>query len=208
MAKKITIAAAAALITLAAAACLGSSSVHLRDTVSIIAHKLFSSPLPETIGSHTVAIIWSIRIPRVLMAFLVGGALSVSGAVVQSVLRNPLASPYTLGVSSGAALGAGIIIITGLTVPFLGMYLLPFTGLIFGIVIVVAAIAFASRVDRTLSTNTIILSGLVFSLFVGAMLTLLARLNRESIERIALWHLGTFASRGFSHIGGILPFLV
>ena len=67
-----------------------------------------------------VSIIWKIRLPRVLLAFLVGGCLATSGAVVQSILKNQLASPYTLGVSSGASLGAGLVIVTGVTIPVIG----------------------------------------------------------------------------------------
>ena len=85
---------------------MGSSNINILDTAQIIIHKIFNSPLSSHINSKDVSIIWSLRVPRVLLAFLVGGALSVSGSVVQSILKNELASPYTLGVSSGSSLGA------------------------------------------------------------------------------------------------------
>ena len=82
------------------------------DTISIIANKTFGITLRDGVLPKDVSIIWKIRLPRVLLAFLVGGCLATSGAVVQSILKNQLASPYTLCVSSVASLGAGLVIIT------------------------------------------------------------------------------------------------
>lgn len=107
---------------------IGSSNISIMDIISIIVHKLFNINLMEGIEAKDVAIIWSIRLPRVLLAFCIGGALAASGAVVQSVLKNPLASPYTLGVSSGASLGVGLLIVSGITIPFLGNFSLPLVG--------------------------------------------------------------------------------
>lgn len=84
----------------------------LPDALYITVHKLFGFSLPDHIEPMTVSIFWSIRVPRALAAFFVGGALSVSGAVMQSLLQNPLASSYTMGVSSGSAIGAAIVILS------------------------------------------------------------------------------------------------
>ena len=97
----------------------GSSDISILDTISVMLNKIFNLPLNENIASPQVAIVWKIRLPRVLLAFIVGGCLAVSGAVIQSVLKNELASPYTLGVSSGASLGAGLVIVSGISIPFL-----------------------------------------------------------------------------------------
>ena len=110
---------------------IGSSDIGLFDTLSIIGNKTLNLPLSENVTSKHIAIIWKLRLPRVLLAFLVGGCLATSGAVVQSILKNQLASPYTLGVSSGASLGAGLVIITGITIPVIGSFTLPFVGFIF-----------------------------------------------------------------------------
>ena len=98
----------------------GSSNISIFDTFSILANKFFSVQLLDGIDPKQVTIIWNLRLPRVLLAFMVGGSLAASGAIVQSVLKNQLASPYTLGLSSGASLGVGIIIVTGVSIPFLG----------------------------------------------------------------------------------------
>ena len=144
--------------------------------------------------------------PRVLLAFFVGGCLATSGAVVQSILKNQLASPYTLGVSSGASLGAGLVIITGITIPVIGSFTLPFVGFIFGLFTVYLVILFSSKIDKTMSNNTIILAGMVFSLFVNALLTTLTAMFSEDLKRIALWQMGSFAMKGWTYVGLIIPF--
>ena len=98
---------------------IGSVYIPASDTFKILFSKILSRPLPSHIDINLVSIIWKIRFPRVLLAFIVGAALAVSGAIMQSVLRNPLASSYTIGVSAGASLGAGLVIVTGFSIAFL-----------------------------------------------------------------------------------------
>ena len=187
---------------------IGSSNINLMDTVQILLHKMFSLPLTSEISPKEVSIIWSLRVPRVLLAFLVGGSLAVSGAVVQSVLKNELASPYTLGVSSGASLGAGIVIILGVNISFLGNLTLPLIGFVFGLLTVYGVIVYSSKIDKTMSNNTIILSGMVFSLFVSAVLTTLTSLFHEDLQSITLWQMGSFSMKGFSSVKAIIPFIL
>ncbi len=185
---------------------IGSSNISMLDTISIIANKTFGITLRDGVLPKDVSIIWKIRLPRVLLAFLVGGCLATSGAVVQSILKNQLASPYTLGVSSGASLGAGLVIITGITIPVIGSFTLPFVGFIFGLFTVYLVILFSSKIDKTMSNNTIILAGMVFSLFVNALLTTLTAMFSEDLKRIALWQMGSFAMKGWTYVGLIIPF--
>lgn len=176
------------------------------DTISIIANKTFGITLRDGVLPKDVSIIWKIRLPRVLLAFLVGGCLATSGAVVQSILKNQLASPYTLGVSAGASLGAGLVIVTGISIPVIGSFTLPFVGFIFGLFTVYLVILFSSKIDKTMSNNTIILAGMVFSLFVNALLTTLTAMFSEDLKRIALWQMGSFAMKGWTYVGLIIPF--
>ena len=187
---------------------MGSSNINILDTAQIIIHKIFNSPLSSHINPKDVSIIWSLRVPRVLLAFLVGGALSVSGSVVQSILKNELASPYTLGVSSGASLGAGLVIILGINISFLGNLTLPLIGFLFGLLTVYGVIVFSSKIDRTMSNNTIILSGMVFSLFVNALLTTLTSIFHEDLKSITMWQMGSFSMKGFSSVNAIIPFII
>lgn len=187
---------------------IGSTNVGAVDILNIIINKLFNFPLPNRIQANDVAIIWNLRLPRVILAFLVGGALSASGAVVQSVLKNTLASPYTLGVSSGASFSAGLIMIFGLNIPLLGKLTLPLVGFFAGLITVFSVIAFATKVDKGLSNHTIILAGMVFSLFVNAAFTIVTALSHNSIERIVFWQMGSFSLRGWSYVKAALIFFI
>lgn len=187
---------------------IGSSDIGLFDTLSIIGNKTLNLPLSENVTSKHIAIIWKLRLPRVLLAFLVGGCLATSGSVVQSILKNELASPYTLGVSSGASLGAGFIIVTGISLPLIGGFTLPLIGFIFGLVTVFSVIVFSTKIDKTMSNNTVVLVGMVLSLFVNALLTTLTAFFSNDLKSITLWQMGSFAMRGWTYVGLILPFFV
>lgn len=195
----------AALLALVIGAGIGSVHVAPMDVLNILLHKMFGQPLPGGITPIMVSLVWSMRLPRVLLAFVVGAGLGASGTVMQSVLRNPLASSYTLGVSAGAALGAGVVMVTGFTLPILGSLTLPAVGLLSGMATVFLAVGFAARMDRGFSNNTIILAGMVFALFINAMLTLLASVNKEHMQRISLWQMGSFALKEWSHVGILFP---
>ena len=184
---------------------IGSVYVALPDALYITMHKLFGITLPARIEPMTVSIFWNIRVPRALVSFFVGGSLAVSGAVMQSLLQNPLASSYTMGVSSGSAVGAALIIISGIQSFALRSILLPLTGFIFALLTVFFVILFSSRIDRNIHSYTIILIGMVISLFVSAMLTLIAALFPDHSQQIYFWMMGSFSARNWSHVLIIIP---
>lgn len=206
--KKVILSIILAVIIISIGTSMGSSNINLMDTISILFNKILNIPLREGIEAKDILIVWKLRLPRVLLAFIVGGCLSSSGAVVQSILKNQLASPYTLGVSSGSSLGAGIIIVTGVSIPFLNGYTLPIIGFLFGLTTVYSVITFSSKIDKTMSNNTIILCGMVLSLFVNALLTTLTALFSSDLKSISLWQMGSFAMKGWSYVGLILPFFI
>ena len=119
---KVIISVLLALIIICIGISVGSSNINFLDTLSILSNKILNIPLRDGLEIKNVGIVWKLRLPRVLLAFFVGGCLATSGAVVQSILKNQLASPYTLGVSSGASLGAGLIIVTGISMPIIGSF--------------------------------------------------------------------------------------
>ena len=184
---------------------IGSVYVALPDALYITMHKLFGITLPARIEPMTVSIFWNIRVPRALVSFFVGGSLAVSGAVMQSLLQNPLASSYTMGVSSGSAVGAALIIISGIQSFALRSFLLPLTGFVFALLTVFFVILFSSRIDRNIHSYTIILIGMVISLFVSAMLTLIAALFPDHSQQIYFWMMGSFSARNWSHVLIIIP---
>ncbi|WP_044149828.1 FecCD family ABC transporter permease [Candidatus Epulonipiscium viviparus] len=170
---------------------IGSVFVPPADVVSIILHKLFGVALSESVTAPEVSIVWNIRTVRTLMAFVVGAALSASGSAMQSVLQNPLASSYTLGVSAGASVAASICIIGGFS--FFGILTLPLLGMTFGILTVFAVVAVSTKLDRQISNITIVLVGMVISLFLSAVMSILIAVFKNQAERIILWQMGSFA---------------
>jgi len=184
---------------------LGSVHIAPADVFRIIAHSAFGANLPEHITPGEVAIVWDLRLPRVMLAFVAGAALSVSGAVMQSVLRNPLASSFTLGVSSGASLGAALVIFLGVSFPLLPMMTLPTLGFAFGLGTIVLAVAIASQLDNRMENHTIILTGMVFSLFINAITTLMFALFRENLQRMIFWQMGSFSMQGWGAVQILAP---
>lgn len=190
----VSVAAAIGIVIIGTGA--GSVFVPPLQIIKIFGNKLFGTALDGIPASH-VSIIWEIRFPRVLLGFLVGAALSVSGAAVQSVLKNPLASPYTLGVSSGASLGAGIIIAGEFY--FLGAFTLPAAGLTFGIASMFIMVWFSSKIDRSLQGTTIVLTGMVMSLFVNGIVTVMANAKDEKYKQIMKWQTGSLSGRKWDY---------
>lgn len=199
------IAAAAAFAAAVIAAGIGSVNMNPVDMLNICGNQLFGIELREGIAANDVSILWKIRVPRVVMAFLVGACLAASGVIMQSVLRNPLASSYTLGVSSGASLGAAFVILLNFSLPFAPVYSLPLFGFAFGLGTVFLAMMLAARFDRNMENNTIILVGMVLSLFVNALLTLMTALAQDRMKELTFWQMGSFSSGRWSDVQALFP---
>ena len=198
---KIGISIAAGILCLLLGMGVGSVSIGLGDMVAIVRSRLSGAALPEGIPAITASILWSLRMPRAIMAFLVGAALAASGAAMQSVLRNPLASSYTLGVSSGASLAAAAVILSGFSLPLLRGYTLPLAGFAGGLGTVFLAMGLAGRLDRNMENTTVILIGMVLSLFVNAILTLMTAFSGEHLQQLIFWQMGSFAGLGWANCG-------
>jgi len=187
---------------------LGSVSIPLDKLFYIICHKTFGFELPEHVKAQSVSIVWTVRLPRTLLAFVAGCAISVSGAVMQSILRNPLASSYTLGVSSGASLGACLVIFYGATLPIASNFAMPVMGFLFGLGTIVLAVGFAQKLDRRMENYTVILVGMVFSLFVNAVTTLMSALSHDHVQKLLIWQMGSFAMKGWPPVFILAPIVV
>lgn len=153
-------------------------------------------------------ILWNIRMPRVVLAGLVGAALAIAGAAFQGLLRNPLADPYTLGVSSGASVGAVMTLFFGISIPFLGSFTLPVMSMLGALVTMLAVIGFAKMVDRSMKMETVILTGIIFSSFLGSIISLMIALTGEELRQIIGWLLGSVSMRGWPYVQMALPFIV
>ncbi len=185
---------------------IGTVYISPLEILSILTEKYFNVVLIEDIEEITKSIVLNIRLPRVLLAFLGGSGLAVSGMLMQSVLRNPLASSLTLGISSGASLGASFVILFNFSM--FGFLTLPIFGLTSGLVTVFLALGIASKIDKNFENTSIILTGTAFSLFANAMITIIMALAREGLQNLVYWQMGSFAMRDNKYILILLPFVL
>ncbi len=152
-------------------------------------------------------IVLDIRLSRILLSCLVGACMGVAGTVFQGILRNPLADPFTLGVSSGAAFGATFVIYLGLTHTFFGLTLLPVAGLI-GSLGALAIVIALGKIHGELRRETLVLAGIVVATFLAALISLLKALDEEAVSAMIFWIMGSFQGRGWQHVVLLLPYMV
>ena len=188
----------AAVVLAVAVVCVstGSVSIPFGETIAIIWKRLAGETLPK---SNAVSIILSVRLPRVLCVALTGAALSVCGAAMQGLLKNPLADGSTLGVSSGAALGAAAAIAFGIRVPFLPFSAAMGMAMVSAFLSLVFILSLAYRLDNSLSTNTIILIGIIFSMFISSVISLVVTFASEKVKHITFWTMGSLSGSSYSN---------
>ena len=172
--------------------CLGSVNIPLRETLQIL--KCAVLRLPQAEGGTFASILLSVRIPRVLCAGLIGASLSVAGAAMQGLLRNPLADGSTMGVASGASLGAVLSIALGFSFPFLPQGSVVASAVVFAFLSLLFIMTVTYHLDASLSTNTIILVGVVFSMFISSISNLVITFAGEKVRTITFWSLGSLQS--------------
>jgi iron complex transport system permease protein len=177
--------------------CVGSVRISFSDTVTAVWNAVWGLPLPGNIAKN---IILNVRLPRVLCVTLAGAALSICGAAMQGLLRNPLADGSTMGVSSGAALGAMIAIATGFTLPGIafGGTMVMAMAFAFGSLILILSLAYA--LDRSLSTGSIILIGVIFTMFISAIISLIITFASDHTRSLSFWTMGSFSGTNYDQV--------
>lgn len=149
------------------------------------------------------SILWELRLPRVVLAGLVGGMLSLAGASYQGVFRNPLADPYLLGVAAGAGLGATVVIAY---LPAASGSLLPVAAFA-GAVLAVLVAYLVGRSVGGRSSITLILAGVAVAAFFTAVQTYLQQRNTDTIRQVYSWILGRLSTTGWSEVLSLLPYV-
>ncbi|WP_445490603.1 FecCD family ABC transporter permease [Niallia sp. 03133] len=187
---------------------IGTVSIPVEDVIKIIINPIIPGDLLTHVDPMYVNIVQNIRLPRVILAGLVGASLSIAGAAFQGLLRNPLADPYTLGVSSGASVGAVITLFFHVTIPFIGNFTLPLLSILFSFITIFFVLIFAKKMDPTMRVETIILTGIIFSSFLSAFISLMIALTGDELRQIIGWLLGSVSMRGWVYIKIILPFFI
>ena len=154
------------------------------------------------------AVVIHIRLSRICLSLLVGLALGVAGTVFQGILRNPLADPFTIGVSTGAAFGASMALFLGLgSGQVLGFGFIPLASL-GGALAALFAVISLGRINGRLRRETMVLAGIVVATFLSALISLVKALDEESVSSIVFWVMGSFQGRGWRHAALALPYAV
>jgi iron complex transport system permease protein len=160
-------------------------------------------------GDAASRIFWDIRIPRVLLAFLAGAGLSVAGMTFQAMFRNPLATPFTLGIASGASLGAAIAIRAGLALSLFGIPTVSLFALL-GALLTIGLIYGVTQMRSVPTTTTMLLAGVALSFFISSLILLLQYISDFTETVLMLrWVMGGLdAGLGFGDVLAVLPFVV
>lgn len=186
-----------------------SVTVPVPTILHIILDKTIHMGWLDEVAKNEEMIIWNIRLPRVLLAFCVGASLSLAGAAFQGLLRNPLADPYTIGVSSGASLGAVLVLFFQVTIFGLGTFTLPVVSIISGLIALLVVFGLVRFSSKSLAIETIILAGIIVSAFISALVSLLISLgDRDAMTQIIYWLYGSVGMRGWSYVQLIIPFMI
>jgi len=167
------------------------------EILEVIKAKCFGG---ETdLEEYRVMVLWNVRLPRLITSILTGAALGLSGAIFQGLLLNPLADPYTLGVSSGAACGASIIIVLSLLMPGLGFLAAPWCltlgAFVMASLTLTLVIALARDDQKHLSPTNLILAGVIMSAILSAAISFIKYLAGDQVNSIIFWLLGSFQAR-------------
>jgi iron complex transport system permease protein len=179
----------------------GSSFIPPKDTLKTLLDSLFN---PGNAESAEAMVLLQIRLPRILLAALVGMILSLAGVMLQGILKNPLADPYILGISAGGGVGAALAITLGLEFTLWGMSGIPIFAFIFSVAAVLVVYRLSNVGGRT-TTETLILSGVAVSAFCAAALSLLIIISGE-LQSIYFWLLGSLAAAHWGQVTTLLPY--
>jgi len=193
------------------ASTIGVADIKFNDTLKIISSKIpFIKQFVniDQMKASSILIVLNIRLPRIILAAIVGVALATSGVVFQAIFKNPMADPYILGISSGAAFGATLVIISGISFSFLGLSMISMGAFIgaMGTTFLVYNIA---RLNNRTPVITLLLSGIAISFFLSAFINLLMTMNNDQVEKIVFWTMGSVSAASWKSVSiSILPVFV
>lgn len=184
--------------TVVAALCLGSELLLPQQVWRILQEGADS-------GDSASVIVWQLRLPRMTMAAMVGMLLSVAGVILQGLLRNDLADPYTIGVSSGAAMGASAAVLAGWEAKWHG-FGVPLAAFVCAIAATALVLGVARR-EGVLRVSVFLLAGIVVGSFMWSVVTLMLTLAGADVGRVLFWLMGSFADAEWTRVRLLLPFV-
>lgn len=180
---------------------VGPASLTLRDVWLAV----MQSP---AVSKNADVIIWSIRLPTAVMALLVGASLGIAGAGMQTILDNPLSSPYTLGISAGAGFGASLVVVIGLSsLEFLGEFMVPFGAFVFAGL--TSFFIYSINKIKNFSSETMILAGIGMMFLFQALQSLMQYMaTPEALQNIVFWTMGSLTKANWLSISIVLVALL
>jgi len=197
----------ALLVGVVVSCALGQYPIPFAEVAASVLHRLsgpvgLGSPVADRFAEATL---WQVRMPRTVMALLVGSALAGAGALMQGLFGNPLADPGVIGVSSGAALGAAVAIAAGFR--FLGSFSVAASAFVAGLAATLLVYLLSRGSGRT-ETVTLVLTGIAINAVCGAGLALCMYLGSQTaIDQIVFWQLGSLNGSSWSYVVTVLPFV-
>ncbi|ALA67127.1 sugar ABC transporter substrate-binding protein [Corynebacterium lactis RW2-5] len=193
-----TLTVVAIAVSISAAMVFGSADITWNATMSVIGHHLFGTELPSEVAKSSDTIIWQLRAPRGVLAAIVGAGLAVSGVAMQTLVRNPLADPYLLGISAGAGVGATAVILFGVfsDAPIGALTF----GALLGAVAATIAVGAIARAGGGLTPLRLVLSGVVLSAAFSALSSFMvfAGPDPRAAQSVMFWMLGSVAGATWS----------
>jgi len=186
---------------------IGSADISLGTTSGIIFSKLPFIDINQTWSGSLETIVWDIRMPRIILAGLVGAALAIAGATYQGLFRNPLADPYLIGVAQGAAFGAVLGFLLNISWQGLEFGIIPIMAFI-GAIVSVVIVYMIARVGKMLPVTTLILAGVALGAFFMALVSYMVTISEEQIHGVMFWLMGSFSLTRWSEVMVVLPIVL
>ncbi len=207
MKRPFMLASTAVLLFAACVLSMGYGAVHIPagTVLQVLADHLWTTGAADAIDPTTDTIVWEIRLPRTLLAVLVGAALASSGGVMQGFFQNPMADPYIMGISSGAALGATLAVTLNMEFWFLGLNAVSIAAFLCAMVVTLTVYAFSRRGGRVAST-TLLLTGIAIGAMATSVTSYMLVMVGDNQRELLFWLMGSLAARRWDHIWMLLPY--
>lgn len=191
--------------------CVAFGTIHVpaSEIISILLHRIawLGSYITPNWDIASEQIVLQVRLPRVILGLIVGASLAIAGASFQGVLQNPLADPFTLGVSSGSAAGAAILIFFGWQFSVAGIFSLPLVAFVMGAG-TLWVVMWLAKDNGKIPIHSLILAGVVMQAFLGAIVSFLTVMSKKTVNEILYWTMGSLSLRGWSYVYILLPYLI
>lgn len=182
---------------------MGSMKISLEDTRKIILNELFN--FNYTVGDNLTAIVWKIRMPRIICGVFVGAGLAVSGVIFQGILQNPLADPYTIGISTGASFGASLAIVLNL---LYGVYFPTVIAALIGAFVTLILVIMIAKRGNGLEGSNIIIGGIIIGSILSSAVSFLKMVAGENVSAIVFWIMGSLSAKNWNDVYLVCPIVL